>query len=112
MNELLQGKATIRSVGEEDRTWHVTLNFDESRISFRMGSGWKSFSREHNLQVGDMCTFEMTRRKPLSFTIAIISTTKEPGPEKFQGIAFIIVVFEMIHILLSSDFDFDTFDQC
>jgi hypothetical protein len=105
MNELLQGKATIRSVGE-DKAWHVTINFQKSK------SSWKSFSKEHELKVGDVCKFEMTQREPLSFTITIIPTTKEPGPEKFQGIAFIIVVFEMIHILLSSDFDFDTFDQC
>jgi hypothetical protein len=111
MNELLQGKATIRSVGE-DRAWHVSLNFQKSKSSFLMRAGWKSFSKEHELKVGDVCKFEMTQREPLSFTITIIPTTKEPGPEKFQGIAFVIVVFEMIHILLSSDFDFDTFDQC
>jgi hypothetical protein len=57
-----------------------------------MTTGWKSFSQEHNLQVGDECKFEMTQREPLSFTITIIPATKEPCTEQFQGISFIIIV--------------------
>jgi len=91
MTELLQGKATIRSVGE-DREWYVTLNFHKSKSSFVMTVGWKSFLKEHDLKVGDVCQFEMTQREPLSFTITIIPATKEPCPEQFQGISFIIIV--------------------
>ncbi|WJX10506.1 hypothetical protein P8452_01221 [Trifolium repens] len=83
MNELLQGNATIRCVGDED-TWYVALKFDERNRNFIIGAGWKSFSRDHNLQVGDECKFEMTRREPLSFTITIVPATKEPCPEQFQ----------------------------
>ncbi|GAU49059.1 hypothetical protein TSUD_25170 [Trifolium subterraneum] len=83
MNELLQGNATIRSV-DDDRTWNVTLKLDECNGNFEMRTGWKSFSQEHNLQVGDVCKFEMTQREPLSFTITIIPATKEPCPEQFQ----------------------------
>ncbi|XP_045820295.1 B3 domain-containing transcription factor VRN1-like isoform X2 [Trifolium pratense] len=83
MNELLQGNATIRSVSDE-KTWHVTLSFDERNRNFKMGGGWRSFSREHNLQVGDECKFEMTEREPLSFAITIVQATKEPCPEQFQ----------------------------
>jgi hypothetical protein len=93
MNELLRGKATIRSVGE-DRAWYVTLNFDKSKSSFVMQVGWKSFSKEHDLKVGDVCKFDTTQREPLSFTITIIPTTKKPFPEHFQGISFIIIIFE------------------
>jgi len=105
MNELLRGKAMIRRVGEH-KTWYVTLNFDEHNRNFVMTAGWKSFSQEHKLQVDDECKFEMTDRKSLSFTITIIPATKEPAPQKFQGIYFIIVVFGKIH------FNFNTFDQC
>ncbi|KAK2453682.1 B3 domain-containing transcription factor VRN1 [Trifolium repens] len=83
MNELLQGNATIRCVGDEN-TWHVALKFDEWNSNFRIGAGWKSFSQDHNLQVGDECKFEMTQREPLSFTITIVPATKEPCPEQFQ----------------------------
>ncbi|XP_045820277.1 B3 domain-containing transcription factor VRN1-like isoform X2 [Trifolium pratense] len=83
MNELLQMNATIRSVGE-DRTWDVKLIFDERKRNFEMRTGWKSFSQEHNLQIGDVCKFEMTQRRPLSFTITINRATKEPCPEQFQ----------------------------
>ncbi|WJX16930.1 hypothetical protein P8452_06905 [Trifolium repens] len=83
MNELLQGNATIRSVGDE-MAWYVALNFHECNRNFRIGAGWKSFLREHNLQVGDECKFEMTQREPLSFTITIVPATKEPCPEQFQ----------------------------
>ncbi|KAK2399800.1 B3 domain-containing transcription factor VRN1 [Trifolium repens] len=83
MNELSQGNATIKSVGDE-MTWNVVLHFDLCNRNFRVGAGWKSFSREHNLQVGDECKFEMTQREPLSFTITIVPATKEPCPEQFQ----------------------------
>jgi hypothetical protein len=62
-----------------------------------MTTGWKSFSQEHNLQVGDECKFEMTQREPLSFTITIIPAPKEPCKEQFQGISFIIIVSGKIH---------------
>jgi hypothetical protein len=99
MNELLQGNATIRSVGD-DRTWNVTLKLDECNRNFAMRTGWKSFSQEHNLQVGDVCKFEMTQREPLSFTITIIPATKEPCPVQFQGISFFIIVFGKIYIYI------------
>ncbi|WJX16931.1 hypothetical protein P8452_06906 [Trifolium repens] len=83
MNELLQMNATIRSVGE-DRTWCVKLFFEEHKRTFTVTTGWKSFSQEHNLQLGDVCKFEMTQREPLSFTITIIPATKEPCTEQFQ----------------------------
>ncbi|CAJ2627699.1 unnamed protein product [Trifolium pratense] len=83
MNELLQRNAMIRSVDEE-MAWGVSLYLDESNRNFTMGAGWKSFSREHNLQVGDVCKFETTQREPLSFTITIVPATKEPCPEQFQ----------------------------
>ncbi|WJX10500.1 hypothetical protein P8452_01217 [Trifolium repens] len=85
MNELAQGNATIRGVGDE-KTWNVALHFSECNRHFTMGAGWKSFSQEHNLQVGDDCKFEMTQREPLSFTITIVPVpaTKEPCPEQFQ----------------------------
>jgi hypothetical protein len=101
MNELLQMNATIRRVGE-DRTWSVKLNLQvrhghEPRRQFEMSTGWKLFSQEHNLQVGDVCKFEMTQREPLSFTITITPSTKEPCTEQFRGISFTIIVFGKIH---------------
>jgi hypothetical protein len=96
MNELLQMNATIRRVGE-DRTWSVKLNFDQRKSHFEMTTGWKSFAQEHNLQVGDVCKFEMTQREPLSFTITITPSTKEPCTEQFRGISFTIIVFGKIH---------------
>ncbi|KAK2453672.1 B3 domain-containing transcription factor VRN1 [Trifolium repens] len=73
----------FKSVGDE-MTWNVALHFDLGNRNFRVGAGWKSFSREHNLQVGDECKFEMTEREPLSFTITIVPATKEPCPEQFE----------------------------
>lgn len=74
MNELLQRNATIRSVAV-DKTWLETLKFDECNRNFAMRAGWKSFVQERNLQAGDVFKFEMTQRKPLSFTITIIPAT-------------------------------------
>jgi hypothetical protein len=106
MNELLQGNATIRSAGDE-KTWNMALHFSECNRHFTMGAGWKSFSQEHNLQVGDDCKFEMTQREPLSFTITIVPVpaTKEPCPEQFQGISSLLLFLERYRFSPTSSFN-------
>lgn len=59
-----------------------------------MQVGWKSFSKEHDLKVGDVCKFEMAQRETLSFTITIIPATEEPCPEQFQGISSLLLFLE------------------
>jgi hypothetical protein len=61
----------IRAIGD-DKTWKVKVKHVRSpRNFFAFKSGWIAFGKEYNSQIGDVCTFVMTRSKPLSFTVSI-----------------------------------------
>lgn len=87
LNEF-EGTARIRVC--EDRTWKVNVRFDYESRSCIVNSGWKLFTKENNLQVGDMCKFEMTQSEPLSFDISISRAREEPSPSKLQGFSFFL----------------------
>ncbi|MCI00115.1 B3 domain-containing transcription factor VRN1-like [Trifolium medium] len=76
-----EGIARIRRVGE-DRTWEVEVKYDREGDYSLVNSGWKAFSKEYNLQTGDVCKFKMTRSDPLSFTIAITRASEERSRKK------------------------------
>ncbi|XP_045805193.1 putative B3 domain-containing protein Os03g0621600 [Trifolium pratense] len=69
--EAYEGIAWIRRLGE-DRTWEVDVKYDPEGDYSILNRGWKQFSDQYNLQIGDTCEFQMTRSKPPSFTVAII----------------------------------------
>ncbi|GAU51991.1 hypothetical protein TSUD_417940 [Trifolium subterraneum] len=70
-----EGSAWIRKAGE-DRTWKIEVKYDRKRRYSSVNSGWNPFSDEYNLQIGDICKFQMTRSEPLSFTVTIIRARK------------------------------------
>jgi len=82
LNEF-EGIARLR-VGK-DRTWKVKVKFDYANRSSIVNAGWNLFTKENNLQLGDVCKFEMTRSKPLSFNISIFRAREEPSPKKLLG---------------------------
>lgn len=52
-----------------DRFWPVKLisSSDSTRASF--SAGWRVFSRENAIEVGDACVFELIKRNVLNVTI-------------------------------------------
>ncbi|CAJ2674180.1 unnamed protein product [Trifolium pratense] len=87
--EGFEGIARIRMVGE-DRTWKVEVKYDPERDYSVVKSGWKPFSKEYNLQIGDVCKFKMTRSEPLCFTITIKRASEERSRKKL----FMFFIFE------------------
>ena len=55
-----------------------------------MGGGWKLFSEKHNLQVDDVCKFEMIQRRPMSFNVTITRARNQPIPKKLLGFSFFL----------------------
>ena len=37
----------------------------------RMGKGWVAFSKDNNLEVGDVCVFEVIEKKPVMHSVSI-----------------------------------------
>ncbi|RHN78231.1 putative transcription factor B3-Domain family [Medicago truncatula] len=84
----LEGTARFR-VGE-DMAIEVKLNFYDVTKSSTVTTGWNTFSKRYNLQLGDVCKFVMTQREPLLFTIIITRAREEPNSKKLkmQGLLF------------------------
>ncbi|PNX75221.1 B3 domain-containing protein [Trifolium pratense] len=70
-----EGTVIMRKMGE-DRIWRMDVRYDPEGDFSVVNSGWKPFCEQYNLQTRDVCKFEMTRSKPLSFAVAI-----NPEPE-------------------------------
>ncbi|GAU49390.1 hypothetical protein TSUD_366840 [Trifolium subterraneum] len=68
--EDFEGGAFIRRVGE-DRIWMIEVKYDQGLDFSTVTCGWKAFSEDNNLQIGDICKFRLTRSEPLTFTITI-----------------------------------------
>ena len=51
--------------GRNGKRWRVDCHytFSKSQSQWRLSSGWKHFSFQNNLEEGDMCIFELTRRE-------------------------------------------------
>ena len=37
----------------------------------RMGKGWVAFSKDNNLEEGNVCVFEVIKRKPVVLSVSI-----------------------------------------
>ncbi|MED6186832.1 hypothetical protein PIB30_070508 [Stylosanthes scabra] len=55
----------------DGRTWPVGYN------AGKFSSGWKKFASDNNLKVGDVCVFELTNHKILSFKVSISRAAQE-----------------------------------
>ncbi|KAK7273668.1 hypothetical protein RIF29_14726 [Crotalaria pallida] len=86
--EYLAGYRVNATIGvpDEDRSWPIRINFQHSSKQSVMTGGWKRFYKEYKLKVGDVCVFERTRCKPLSFKVIIFRARDEP--EELQGYGY------------------------
>jgi hypothetical protein len=78
-----KGTATIR-VGKE-RSVEVSLRYYGNKKRSCMGGGWKIFREKYNLQVEDVCKFEMIQRRPFSFIVTITRAGNDPIRKKLLG---------------------------
>ncbi|KAJ1440370.1 DNA-binding barrel domain superfamily [Sesbania bispinosa] len=64
----------------DGRTWHGRYIFRKvGRYSnVQVTSGWKKFASDNNLKEGDVCLFELTKSRPLSFKVLIFRVGEEP----------------------------------
>jgi len=89
--EYLKGfKGIARLRVGEDKAWKVNVKFDYVKRGSILNVGWNLFAKDNNLQVGDVCKFEMTQSEPLSFNISISRVREYPSPNKLQGFSYFL----------------------
>lgn len=54
-----------------NKSWVVNLKGYECSRGCNFCGGWINFVRENNLQVGDVCTFEMIEKEKYVFKVSI-----------------------------------------
>ncbi|KAG6663231.1 B3 domain-containing transcription factor VRN1-like isoform X1 [Carya illinoinensis] len=76
----------------DGRYWSVKYIFQMSATMSRgvFGCGWKVFAQDNNLEVGDVCVFELIEGIETSFQVVIFHATQEhcpqsPGELKFSA---------------------------
>ncbi|KAI9074982.1 hypothetical protein K1719_043032 [Acacia pycnantha] len=63
----------------DGRTWRVKCNREVGKKhNFRIISGWSSFATDNNLQVGDVCVFELTNPIDISFQVHVFGDCTNP----------------------------------
>ena len=45
--------------------------YNPPSLRMRIGKGWTAFSRDNNLEEGDVCVFEVIKRKPVVLSVTI-----------------------------------------
>ena len=56
----------------DGRQWPVNCYYREpSSSAMNIGRGWIVFARENNLEEGDVCVFELIKRKPVVLNVSI-----------------------------------------
>ena len=55
------------------KQWQVWCYYNQNVKSsaMRMGKGWVAFSKDNNLEEGDVCVFKLIERKPVVFSLSI-----------------------------------------
>ncbi|KAI4313557.1 hypothetical protein L6164_026523 [Bauhinia variegata] len=68
---------TLRSV--DGRLWSVKYisRLNRGRTCYELRRGWKQFAADNNLQIGDVCVFELIDRIKLTFGVTIFRDTKD-----------------------------------
>ncbi|WJX11486.1 hypothetical protein P8452_02097 [Trifolium repens] len=78
------GIASVRVIGK-NRIWKLSVKYDCVTKHSVVNGGWHPFTKENNLQIGDVCKFEMIREDPLTFVVTIIRTREEPRHSHLRG---------------------------
>ncbi|XP_019423704.1 PREDICTED: B3 domain-containing transcription factor VRN1-like isoform X2 [Lupinus angustifolius] len=69
----LGGKKAKLRVGK--RTWDVKVQYYQTRTYARFTDGWRDFTKECNLNVGDSCLFEIIDEENFELNVSIMKYT-------------------------------------
>ncbi|KAI4322054.1 hypothetical protein L6164_021777 [Bauhinia variegata] len=70
--EYLRGVVSLHLENSNGKRWKVGCHSPNSRSSaLRIGKGWRDFARDNHLQEGDVCVFELIKRKQVVIQVTV-----------------------------------------
>ncbi|KAL2327173.1 hypothetical protein Fmac_020600 [Flemingia macrophylla] len=60
---LLNMKQNVMMIQFRKKLWHVKFSSHASSVSGVLAGGWTSFATENELQLGDICIFELVNKE-------------------------------------------------
>ncbi|KAF3955595.1 hypothetical protein CMV_019198 [Castanea mollissima] len=66
----------------EGRQWPVNCYYKPSSSAMNMGQGWIEFARHNDLAEGDVCVFELIKRKPVVLNVSMFRVVDFDIPAK------------------------------
>ncbi|GMI68098.1 REPRODUCTIVE MERISTEM 39, REDUCED VERNALIZATION RESPONSE 1 [Hibiscus trionum] len=70
---LMKEHCSVTLSDSSGKTWTTTLKQSQrgKKLDARLQSGWKTFVQDNNIQVGDVCAFELINSIEISFRVVI-----------------------------------------
>ena len=65
-----------------ERQWTVNCYYKPSSSAMNMGWGWIEFPRHNDLGEGDVCVFELIKRKPVVLNVSMFYVVDYDIPAK------------------------------
>ncbi|XP_037493189.1 B3 domain-containing transcription factor VRN1 isoform X1 [Jatropha curcas] len=80
-----RGKAALSTL--DGKSWSVEYYYcvSNGKATARLGNGWREFSEENNLEVGDICVFELIIRTKITFKVVILRDSKRSSSSPSLG---------------------------
>ncbi|XP_022774254.1 B3 domain-containing transcription factor VRN1-like isoform X2 [Durio zibethinus] len=72
----------------DGKSWHMELESDSSnkkRFRPKLSNGWKEFSHDNNLDVGDVCVFELVKTTKITFNVVVFRSEVEDSKSLDNG---------------------------
>ncbi|XVF41606.1 hypothetical protein PTKIN_Ptkin01aG0292800 [Pterospermum kingtungense] len=64
----------------EEKLWPIRIRLSNRfERAAKLGTGWRAFAAENNLQVGNVCVFEMIKRKNIVLEVSIFRDGRSLG---------------------------------
>lgn len=66
----------------DGKNWTVryTCQMAAGQLKGKFKCGWRAFAQDNNLEVGDVCAFELIKGTQMSFKVVIFHVTQEHCP--------------------------------
>nr|KYP41675.1 B3 domain-containing transcription factor VRN1 [Cajanus cajan] len=95
---------------EDGRTWDVELKVNYcGQLTFSIG--WKKFSQDNELKVGDVCGFELHKYKGFSFKVTVFRFEEDSSTPLFIGIIYLLTIISNYELLHRNNFSYNIFTK-
>ncbi|KAI4357078.1 hypothetical protein L6164_001049 [Bauhinia variegata] len=83
----LEKRRGILTLKLDGRVWPVNflIRNASTRKRFELSTGWKAFAKANNLNLGDVCVFELIHRTEIAFRVSIFQDSDRPNHCFSQG---------------------------